>query len=240
MSQRLHQDELPFGGRGGPRKGAGRPNNSGESVPHSARPRHSARHPVHVNWHLREGLPRLRNRTTYRAILGAFQAAKDRPGLRVNHFSVMSDHLHVIVEADDRRSLSRGLQGLAIRVAKALNRIWRRRGSVFFERFHEHILKTPCEVRHALAYVLNNARRHGIRLPWGGSDPFSSAPWFDGWKVIRSFTAEVVPPVSGARSWLLTEGWRRHGLVDPNEIPGGRTQSRVSGVSHRVPSTAAT
>jgi hypothetical protein len=41
-----------------------------------------------------------------------------------------------------------------------VNRVFGRRGSVLADRFHLHVLRTPREVRHALSYVLMNARRH--------------------------------------------------------------------------------
>ena len=76
------------------------------------------------------------------------------------------------------------MQGLLIRIAKGLNRLWKRKGRVFGDRFHG-ALKTPREVRNALAYVLNNARKHRISVPEDEPDAFSSGRWFDGWK---SFT----------------------------------------------------
>ena len=99
---------------------------------------------------------------------------------------MQADHLHLLVEATDSRALSRGIQGFAIRAAKAVNRTLRRRGTVWADRFHARALRTPREVRHALVYVLTNLRKHmpGAR----GIDPRSSAPWFVGWKtgMIRS------------------------------------------------------
>ena len=126
----------------------------------------------------------------------------------------------MIVEAKDRPALARGVQGLLIRVAKALNRLWGRRGSVFGDRYHDKVLRTPREVRSALAYVLNNARRHGLRLAQA-VDVFASGAWFDGWR--EKFRARSVPearPVAAPRTWLLRIGWRRHGLIRLAEIPG--------------------
>jgi hypothetical protein len=110
----------------------------------------------------------------------------------------------MLVEADGRESLSRGMQGLAIRMARALNRAWTRTGKVFADRYHAHVLRTPREVRNALAYVLGNARKHGARL-LEAIDPFSSAAWFESW----SDSA----PVARARTWLLRVGWRRRGAI---------------------------
>jgi len=76
-----------------------------------------------------------------------------------------------LVEAQDERSLARGMNGLGVRVAKGLNRVLGRRGKVLDERYHGHILRTPAEVRRARAYLTTNAERHfGMR----GVDPYAS------------------------------------------------------------------
>jgi len=198
-------------------------------VPHRVRAKLAARFPVHTTVRLRKGLPPLRNRKVYQVLRGCFAAACARDGFRVVHYSVQSTHLHFLVEAADRKALSRGMQGLLIRIAKALNRLWHRKGSLFTERFHEHILRTPREVRNALAYVLNNVWRHvGSHLPSPrsgtpeGIDAFSSAYWFDGWRGRRFRPpAGVDPPVVRPRTWLLSTGWRRRGLLRPDEVPAG-------------------
>src|SRR5262249_2349349 len=123
------------------------------------------------------------------------------------------------------------MKAIGSRVARAVNRIARRSGPVLADRYHVRLLPTPKEVRAALRYVLLNARRHvgrlraklvGVRL-----DPASSARWFDGWKrEIRAVSDDSddgrrrSPPVARARTWLLTVGWRRHGLIDPADVPG--------------------
>ncbi len=222
--KRSKQRGLPFGNSwGGARAGAGRkPKGRRAGVSHRTRERLAARFPVHVTCKLREGLPRLRNKCAYVVLKHCFGKGRDRFGFRLNHYSVQGNHLHLIVEARDERALSRGMQGLSIRIAKRLNRLWDRCGSVFADRYHGHILRTPREVRSALAYVLNNCRKHGLSPK--GPDPYSSAGWFDGWKDVERTVVDrsrggpcvVVAP----RSWLLGVGWRRHGLVRSTEVPG--------------------
>jgi REP element-mobilizing transposase RayT len=159
--------------------------------------------------------------------MNALLAAKERFGFRLIHFSIQRDHLHLVAEADDTRALSRGLQGLAIRVAKALNRLWRRAGKVFADRFHARVLRSPREVRHVLAYVLCNSNKHGgpgVQVDWA-----SSGRWFDGWSQGLLQTAAGVPrPVAAARSWLLKLGWRQYGLIDIGEWPGPRRPAETT------------
>ena len=138
----------------------------------------------------------------------------------------MANHLHLVCEAADRPALARGLQGLFIRMAKALNRTLGRSGRVFADRYRDRVLRTPAQVRNALAYVLNNARRHaaerGRRLPPGWLDPCSSAADFSGWASrIRAFVRlDDEPPLPRARTWLARSGWRRAGTIRIDEVPG--------------------
>jgi hypothetical protein len=121
------------------------------------------------------------------------------------------------------------MQGLSIRIARALNRLWRRSGSVFSDRYHARILRSPREVRYALAYVLHNGRKHGIDVR--GIDPYTSGDAFDGWRDRPLGSTEgqrvaaeqrIGPPerVAAAHTWLLRIGWRRWGLVRIDEVPG--------------------
>jgi hypothetical protein len=98
----------------------------------------------------------------------------------VCEYSVQRNHIHLIVEADDTVALSRGMQGLVARLAKAVNRAASRSGAVFSDHYHAHELRKPTEVRNALVYVLNNWKKH---LPGAnrGADGCSSGKWFDGW-----------------------------------------------------------
>lgn len=163
-------------------------------------------------------LPSLRSEAAFRALLRSFTAGKDRPGFRLVCFSVQSNHVHLIVEADDRVRLSRGLQGLFVRMARAVNRAWGRRGQVFEGQYDSRPLRSPLAVRNALVYVLQNAWKHGLTLD--GLDPCSSARWFQGW----SPCARPEPwwrsaPVAEPRTWLLRTGWLRYGRLEPIERP---------------------
>ena len=216
------QYELEFKSWGGPRGGAGRkPKGDRAGVPHRNRAPLASRHPLHVTVRLRRGLPSLRYKQPYRALRSAFGAGGDRFGFRLVHYSVQSNHLHLIAEAKDRRALTRGIQGLLIRIAKALNKLWGRRGRVFADRYHDRILRSPRDVRNALKYVLHNARRHGIFGP--APDPYSSGLWFDGWRErFEHLTEGIARPVALAHTWLITVGWRRHGRIGLHEGIGPR------------------
>lgn len=207
-------------GHGGARVGAGRPKVC-NYVAHACRPKLSAHHPVHVTLRVNKEIDSLRARSRYFVVRDALRAGRERDGFRLVHFSVQSTHLHLIVEAEDRVSLSRGVQGLKVRLARAINRHAQRHGAVFTERFHAHALKTPREVRNALAYVLLNARKHANdRRPTTHVDPCSSALRFDGWSVpVQCILAAPNDLTAAPSTWLLRHGWRRHGPISPSETP---------------------
>jgi REP element-mobilizing transposase RayT len=223
-SRQTSLDLRPRFRHGGTRPGAGRPRKKDRGVAHSARPRLSRHHPVHVTLRALPGTPNLRKDVAWTAFEGALKAAATGEGCRIVHFSVQSNHLHLIVEAGDQTALSRGLQGLAIRLARRVNRACSRSGRLWRDRYHARALRTPLEVRNCLCYVLQNARRHadlarGIVAP-GWIDPRSSGVWFDGWAdSARSAAPERERLVADARTWLLTVGWRRRGLVGVDEVP---------------------
>jgi REP element-mobilizing transposase RayT len=136
----------------------------------------------HVVLRVRRGLPWLRTPRTYRVLERAFRAGKEKRGFALVQFSVQRDHLHLLIEAESKAALARGMQGLTIRIAKGLNRYWRRRvGSVFAERYFARAVQSAKEIKRALAYVLNNARKHGAWTSTSAPDPFSSGRWYSGW-----------------------------------------------------------
>lgn len=181
-------------------------------MPHANRDAVAPRHPVHVTLRLGNGLTGLRRRRSYAVVRDALASGACRFGMRLVHFSVQTNHLHLICETADERALGRGIQGLCVRLARRLNRLWQRSGRVFADRYHAHVLKTPREVRNALAYVLRNAAHHGIHF--ATPDPCSTGRWFDGWSDWRRSAHDVwSSPWPGALTWLLSLGWRRHGLI---------------------------
>ena len=220
---------------GGARQGAGRPPKGGSAgVCHVRRPALSQHHPVHVTLRVVDGLPSLRAGAIFGQVRGALAGGRARFGFRLVHFSVQSNHLHLIAEARDRLALAlaRGMQGLCIRVARAANGAIGRSGRLFADRYHARALKTPRQVRFALRYVLLNAKKHA-RAPQGSAgapvkrrttasraplagfvDACSSAPWFAGF-------ARPSELVFGARSarWA----WEQASNGDEPPVAAPRT-----------------
>jgi REP element-mobilizing transposase RayT len=192
-------------------------------MPHLSRERFASRHPCHVTFRVRQDVPSLRSVRFVREFERSLRQIRSRPGCRVVQYSIQGNHVHMLVEAAGPDALGRGMKSVGARLARAVNRVFRRRGPVLADRYHLRALKTPREVRNALAYVLLNSRRHarGAMKRVGkvvGIDPGSSGRWFDGWREGVE-PARDPPAVAGARTWLLGRGWRRHGLVRLDEVP---------------------
>ncbi len=211
---------------GGKRPGAGRPRKPGAIPRNVRRPELSKNHPVHVTLRVGKEVGRLRRPGAYAAIRRAVAACIGRRDFRIVHTSIQSNHLHLLVEASDKRALGNGVRAFMISATHRLNAERGRRGTVFSRRYHAVQLTTPRQVRAALCYVLNNWRRHreDFQAP-AQVDRYSTGVLFDGWAgMTRPFP---IPdgyeplPVSGATTWLLTTGWRRHHpLIGLGETPG--------------------
>ena len=137
-------------GWGGKRAGAGRKRKDGKVLPagvsHLRRAKHDAQHPVGITLKVRSEVGSLRGRLASQEVLGALELSRLRADFRIVHFLIHGNHLHLIVEAKSRPSLSRGVQALEIRIARGLNQAMKRSGKVFDDRFDAHALRTPSEV----------------------------------------------------------------------------------------------
>jgi putative transposase len=216
MARDMQQLELRPRTRGGRRDGAGRkPSPGRRGVPHRPRVPHLRHCPAHVTLRASPSVPSLRTGRLLVATRRALATA-NTAWFRVLQYSIQADHLHLVVEADGQTEFERGVRGLAIRVAKAVNGALRRHGRVYGDRYHARLLRTPREVRNALVYVLHNFKKHirGAR----GLDPCSSARWFNGWRNAMRCMIDT-SPLAQASTWLARVGWRRHGLIDVNEGP---------------------
>jgi REP element-mobilizing transposase RayT len=196
------QLHLPtWGGRRKRRRKRGE-NRKLRKVPHRPRPVLSPKYPVHATWRVLPHVWNLRSRRCFSRIARSFERGRDRFGFRLVHFSVQGNHIHLVVEARDERALARGMQGLGVRIAKALNRLMQRKGTVFADHYYAGILRSPTQVANAIAYVLMNFLHHfpdeAARYEDVPRDPFSSA-WCERGRD---------PPVVKARTWLLAVGWR--------------------------------
>ena len=220
---------------GGFRPGAGCKKSPTSGVSHRRRQGFSSPRPLHVTLRVEGRAARLRSPRGYAVVRRVFARSADMGGFRLVHYAVLRNHIHLIVEAQHRAALTRSMRCLAIRLAKQLNRaLGTHRARVLADRYHEVHLTTPRQVRHALAYVLCNYRRHryqerGVRLPPRWIDPMSSGVFFDGWhaRSAGAALARAAPalpvrgdPVARPRTLMLRKLWRARGLVPVDTVPG--------------------
>jgi REP element-mobilizing transposase RayT len=212
----------------------GRPKKLDAGAPHIARPSFDRWTAVHVVLRVLPGLRSLRGCKTFRAVHRALSSGNERPDFRLVQYSVQTTHFHLIVESRSTQSLTRAVQGLAIRLARSVNRALCRSGTVFGDRYRSRVIRGPRDARNTLRYVLNNARRHvrfaqRNRTRW--KDPCSSAPWFRRWSIpphvpafvpdqryffLTALGCAAVAP----RTALLASGWSRAGPIDLLHTPG--------------------
>ena len=224
--------------RGGKRRGAGRPPKGKRAgSPHKARPFLHARYPAHVVLRVVGAVGNLRRRCVYQAVREATLTTARRENFRIVQLSIQRTHVHLLVEADDKKALARGMQGFQISAAKHLNAAIskgkpgpRRRGAVFPDRYHAEIITSPRQARHALSYVMNNFRKHGEdrRAPMSAwtVDWFSSAAMFPGWAeygdepfLWRGPATYDPLVVYQPKTWLLREGWKKAGSISCHDVP---------------------
>ncbi len=221
-------------GRSVRKRQRGRPRKPGDFPRHVPRPRVIRATPVHVTIRLVPSIRRLRSTRRFRVIRRALVSGGLRFGFRLVHYSVQNSHLHVLGEAESERAVGRAMKGLGVRIARGLNRLLRRRGTVIAERYHLRVVRDAAQARRTIAYVLNNLRRHmaqrGLRLPDDHLDECSSAAAFDGWASARSSATracrsrdpcpELPLGVHPPESRLLQYRWRAGGRIHPSTVPG--------------------
>jgi len=226
--------------RGGKRRGAGRkPTGSRAGERHCRRPDFKASQPLHVVMRVVPAVGSLRRRTLYKAMRNATITAALREHFRIIHVSLQRTHVHMLVEAEHKAALARGMQGFQVSAARYINNALgdgarSRRGKVFADRYHAEVITSPTQARNAIRYVLSNWRRHkedreGLPSTWL-VDPFSSGILFPDWLELQDQPwmwplRDTYDPlvVRTPRSWLLAEGWKRAGgPISAREVPGER------------------
>jgi REP element-mobilizing transposase RayT len=217
---------------GGYRPGAGRPRSLVHDPEHTVRPVHLARHPSHISTRVLPDVGRLRRGKLREVFKAVALRAGEADSFRIIHLSIQSNHLHLLIEAENEDAISRGMQRFKSMVARALNKKLGRKGSVFAHRYHRVDITSPRQMRGALAYVLNNWRRHREDVSTPGAeneqlDPYSTGWAFDGWSDLDELPRWERLPSAEPRTWLLRVGWRRGGgAISVRLVPGPLARAR--------------
>ena len=186
---------------------------------------------MHVTLRAVKALGNLRTAHAYHALRWALYCVIGRDDFRTVHLRIQHDHVHLIVEADGAIALAKGMQAFLISAAQRLNRALdaKRRGTVFPDRSHARVLRSPTQTRNALAYVLNDWRKHreDRGLATRKVDPYSSGANFGGWRELGDSPVLDEPPevfsrlsTSLPQTWLLQTGWAKAGNISAFATPG--------------------
>ena len=149
MKSQLELD-LQKGRWGGWRKNAGRKAKKSPGVGHVRREKISKRTPVHINFRLNQ---KVRTEKGLEALKAAI--SNSQKFFSVIHYSVQSNHIHLILEAENNQLLTKGMRSFAVTFAKHLGK-----GSIQKERYHLHVLKGKRETQNAFRYVIFNEVHH--------------------------------------------------------------------------------
>ena len=228
---------------GGKRRGAGRkPKGVRSGSPHDKRPNVNEQQALHVTLRVVPAVGSMRRRAMYKAVRDASVVVAIRERIRILHISIQRTHIHLLIEAENKRALARGMQGFQISVARIINtalgpdKYRRRRGPVFADRYHLVVITSPYQARNALSYLLNNWRKHredrrGEARAWM-VDPFSSGFSFPDWRELEDKDVMWALPenrkayepliVYRPRSWLMEKGWKLGGAISVWDVPSQR------------------
>jgi REP element-mobilizing transposase RayT len=186
---------------------------------------------VHLTLRLREGLPNLRTRKGAQLVKLAILGAQNS-GLRVIHFAILSNHIHLICEALSLDVLMNSMKSLTSRLGIHIRRLVKEQKhqikrlealdqsglGIFRGRYNMQTIEGPTQMKHALKYVLLNPAKHFKKAPY--LDLFTSAVVFEGWKKLIGHELVLMESMTTMREalkeflsppklWLTQAGWMK-------------------------------
>ena len=152
-------------------KGAGRPAKVDRGIRHISREKINRPSALHLTIKVRENKADIKNKRILKALHYAIRRARLQ-GLRVVHYTLEYNHVHLLVEANDNKSVQKGMQALGISFSKAINKIKQVKGSVYKHRHHFRKLNSRREYKNVIQYIFRNGIKHKRSLCL--IDPFNS------------------------------------------------------------------
>ncbi|MBP9682556.1 MAG: transposase [Bacteriovorax sp.] len=140
-------------------KGAGRPALHDIGIRHTARPKITRFTALHLTIKVRSNKADIKSKKILKALHHAIKRARLKK-LKVVHYTLEFNHLHLLIECESHQILHQGMQALGISLAKAINKIKLLKGSVYKHRYHFRRLATRRELKNALHYIFNNGKKH--------------------------------------------------------------------------------
>lgn len=141
-------------------KKAGRPAIHDKGIRHTVRPRIHKTTMLHLTIKVRENKADIKNKRILKLLHHAIKRARLQR-LKVLHYTLEYNHVHLLVEATNNQILHKGMQAFGITFSKWINRLKLRKGTVYKHRYHFHALRSTRERKNALNYIFTNGVKHG-------------------------------------------------------------------------------
>jgi putative transposase len=113
---------------------------------HLERPKFEKVTPAHVTLRIANDIPSLRGSRRFQLIRSCFSSVLAKPGMRLVEIYRAQQSSPPGRRGGQQQRASCGMQGLCVRLARALNDALKRSGPVFADHFHSRLLKLPTEV----------------------------------------------------------------------------------------------
>ena len=140
-------------------KRAGRPAIHDVGIRHVKRFRLKKASSLHLTIKVRENKADIQSKRILKALHHAIKRARLK-GLKVVHYTLEYNHVHLLVESVDNKTLHKGMQAFGITIAKAINKIKRSKGAVYKNRYHLRLISSPRQLKNVLHYIFNNGVKH--------------------------------------------------------------------------------
>lgn len=140
-------------------KGAGRPAIHDPGIRHTSRPLLKRLSSLHLTVKIKKNKAGIKNKSVLRILRRAILNAR-RQGLRVIHYSLEYDHIHLLIEADNNHILNKGMQSFGVTFSKAINRMRKLKGGVYKHRYHFRQISSSKELKNVLGYIFTNGIKH--------------------------------------------------------------------------------
>ncbi len=123
----------------------------------------------------------MQNKTVLKILRYAIMKAR-KQNLKIVHYALEHNHIHLYAEAVNNADLSKGMKAFGVTLVKKINRYQQRSGSLYKHRYHLRILKSATEVKNVINYILKNGMKH--RKSKSPFDLYNSALVLHDFKII--------------------------------------------------------
>lgn len=152
-------------------KCAGRKAIHDRAIRHTERPKFKNARSLHLTIKVRENKADIKSIKLLKALHHAIKRARLMK-LKIIHYTLEYNHVHLLVEADTHHALHRGMQAFGISFSKAINKTKRLKGTVYKHRYHFRQICSSRELKNVLHYIFHNGIKHGRTSSL--IDPFNS------------------------------------------------------------------